>query len=61
MTREICKDIKSLEYINQNKIVELAEGQTFCKTERFFEIWNNDPLFLIKKISRKAIGWVTTY
>jgi hypothetical protein len=61
--RERKPDIKSLEYLNVNKIVELAEGQVFYQTPKSFEIWQEDTsrLFRVKTISRKVIGFVHTY
>lgn len=61
--REKCLNIKSLEYINGKKIVELAEGQVFYITPKSYEIWqeNVDNIFRVVSISRKKIGWVNTY
>ena len=54
------QDIKSLEYLNKNIIVECADGQSFYETPKHYEIWNEEPLFLVKRKNRKSIGWVTT-
>lgn len=63
MLREKCTDIKSVEYLNGKKIVELAEGQVFYKTNKCWEIWqeNVENIFRVTSISRKKIGWVNTY
>jgi hypothetical protein len=53
-------DIKSIESLSGNKIYELAPGQAFYKTTKTYEIWNEKPLFLVKRFNRKNIGWVNT-
>lgn len=63
MTREICRDIKSIEYLNGKKIIELSEGQVFYKTPKSYEIWQEDVqnTFRVKSISRNKIGFVNIY
>ena len=57
------EDIKSLEYLNVNKIVELAEGQVFYEMPKSYEIWQEAVSlpFRVIRINRKLIGFVHTY
>jgi len=60
--RERKPDIKSIEYLDQNKIVECAKGQVFYQTPKSFEIWQEEPrLFRVISIPSNKIGWVHTY
>ncbi len=54
-------DVKSIEYLRSGNIVALAEGQTFYETPKSYEIWNENPLSFVKRISKAHISWVTTY
>lgn len=54
-------DIKSVASLSGRRIYELADGQKFAKTDKAYEIWNIEPLFLVKRLNRKRIGWVNTY
>ena len=37
-----------------------GDGQTFYQTPRSYEIWQDEPLALIKRLARKNIYWVST-
>ena len=54
-------DIKSLTYLVSGNIVECAKGQVFYETPKSYEIWFEEPLFRVYRISRKVIGWVNTF
>ena len=56
-------DIRGLEYLNVNKIVECAEGQVFYELPKSYEIWQESVSlpFRVIRINRKAIGFVHTY
>lgn len=58
-TRE--NDIKSIQSLSGQKIHALADGQVFYKTEKAYEIWNKEPLFMVKRFNCQGIGWVNTY
>jgi len=55
------KYVKSIENLSGNKIYTLAEGQVFYETDKAYEIWNKEPLLMIKRFNSKNIGWVNTY
>lgn len=61
MKRIKRSDIKSIENLSGSKIFELTEGQVFYETEKSYEIWNEAPLFRVKRFNRKNISWVNTY
>ena len=63
MERILRADIRGIEYLNVNKIVECAEGQVFYELPKSYEIWQEDTNmpFRVARINRKAIGFVHTY
>ena len=64
MNRIKRKDIKSLEYLSGQKIVELGKGQIFYELPKSYEIWQEEYVklpFRVIRISRDKIGWVNTW
>lgn len=40
--------------------IELAPGQEFYETRAAYEIWQSQPLALIKRIPKARVLWVVT-
>jgi hypothetical protein len=58
MFRHSRQDIRALR--TANLIVELGEGQMFCETPKAWEVWDKDPLRMVKRIPGKSVLFVYT-
>lgn len=59
-------DIKALQLLPSGVWIMLGENQTFCETPKSYEIWDNsavktnlDCSSLVKRISKKTVGFVS--
>ncbi len=48
-------DIEAL--VTANRRVVLGENQSFYSTPKSFEVWDNEPLRMVCRISRKRVLW----
>lgn len=58
--REELEDVISINYMtrDRNEIIHLEENQVFMQTEKCIELWQVEPLCLLKRWRRKFVYWV---
>lgn len=57
VTREKQADVKAIHTARLS--FYLHTGQTFYTTPKAYEIWNEEPLQMVKRIPRKSVYWVS--
>lgn len=56
MKREKKTNIKMLRTAKQD--IMLSEGQCFYRTPKAYEIWQEEPLYMVKRISQDRVFWI---
>lgn len=54
--REKLENVKAISTMTRR--IELVEGQYFCRTPKAYEIWQENPLMRLKRISRNRVCFV---
>lgn len=40
------------------RVVERSEGQVFMSTPKAYELWDKQPLRMVKRWARKSVYWI---